>query len=108
MMLVFFLACHAAPAQAQRKEGRSTAEQLTVFPNPTAGKVNIIVKEQEHQYDINIYNLMGDMVFHWEANDQGQASLEVDLSRHPDGIYFVELDTDKANVVKRVIIDRHR
>ena len=93
--------------QSGRKTGRE-GDQLNVFPNPATGKFSVEVKQQDHPYDVNIYNLMGEMVFHWEATDAGEASLEVDLSKRPDGIYFVELDTDKANVLRRVILERRQ
>ena len=97
-----------AQGQSTQRVPKTDTEPLNVYPNPTAGKFSIVVKEQENQYDVNIYNLMGEMVFHWESADQGTSSLEVDLSKRPDGVYFVELDTDKANVLKRLVLDRQR
>ena len=80
---------------------------MQVFPNPSAGKISIQVKEQEKAFHINIYNLIGEMIYHWESGAGNSASIEVDLSRKPDGVYFVELDTDQANTVRRIVIDHN-
>jgi hypothetical protein len=80
-------------------------DSYTVYPNPSSGKFSVQVKEQEKPYDINVYNLIGEMVFHWESQGNGPASLEVNLTRQPRGVYFVELDTERGNVLKKIIID---
>jgi hypothetical protein len=101
--------CADASAQVQKRSGGEkddNANTLQVFPNPTTGKFNISVKEQEKAFHVNIYNLVGEMIFHWESGNSTTANFEADLSRKPDGVYFVELDTEKANVLKRIIVDR--
>lgn len=108
--ILFFLFAFAIgatlPGQPARTAVRAHTEALNVYPNPSVGKFTIEVREQDNQFDINIYNLMGEMVFHWESADQAAATLEVDLARRPDGVYFVELDTDKASVLKRIVLKR--
>ena len=106
-LLVF---CAQGEAQVQRRTGEreDISTTLQVFPNPTStGKFTISVKEQEKAFHVNIYNLIGEMVFHWESGNSSTANFEADLSRKPDGVYFVELDTEKANVLKRIIVDRN-
>jgi hypothetical protein len=90
-----------------RKPGKEESLGLQVYPNPSSGKFTLQVKEQERGFHINIYNLIGEMVYHWESGVNTFATFEVDLSRRPDGVYFVELDTEKANVLQRIIIDRN-
>lgn len=99
-----------AHAQVQKRTGgdkEDYSSTLQVYPNPTTGKITISVREQEKAFHINIYNLIGEMVFHWESGNSTNANFEADLSRKPDGVYFVELDTEKANVLKRIIVDRN-
>jgi hypothetical protein len=106
---MFFFISVSSYGQVQKRAAREKDESSTslqVFPNPTTGKFTIQVKEQEQAFHINIYNLIGEMVFHWESGNSNTAGFEVDLSRKPDGVYFVELDTEKANVLKRIIVDR--
>lgn len=92
-----------------QKGGKIRSEQgtLQVFPNPTTGKFTVQVKEQESAFHINVYNLIGEMVFHWESGQNTSANFEIDLARRPDGVYFVELDTDQANQVRRIILNRN-
>ena len=94
-------------SQTARKPGQADNATLQVYPNPSSGKFNVLVKEQEQSFHINIYSIIGEMVFHWESGNANTANFEVDLSRRPDGIYFVELDTEKANTVKRLVLERH-
>ncbi len=102
----FLLSYNAVGQNSAGMNKEKPGEAITVYPNPSGGKFTIKVAEQEKPFHINIYNLVGEMIFHWESGNSLQASFEADLSRRPEGIYFVELDTEKANVVKRIILER--
>lgn len=64
-----------------------------------------MIKEIEDSYDINVYNLIGEMVYHWESNGTSPANVEINLSKQPKGVYLVELDTERANLIKKVLVD---
>ena len=67
-------------------------EQLRVWPNPTNGVFNIqIAYSSSPSKEIKVFDVYGKMVD--VINTMCASSLgtaQIDLSRHPDGIYFVQ------------------
>jgi hypothetical protein len=111
-LLILVLASLGAKGQSQQRV-RSAIKDVkegacTVYPNPSSGKFTVSVKELDRHYDINVYNLIGELVFHWESVDGNPADVEVNLSKQPRGLYFVELDTDGANLLKKIVIDQDK
>jgi hypothetical protein len=113
-ILFLLLVCSIyVDAQAPQRSKSSLRAEIrgdsyTVYPNPSSGKFSISVKELDQPFDINVYNLIGELVFRWQSSDNGPANVEVNLSKHAKGVYFVELDTDKGNVLKKIIIDHDK
>jgi hypothetical protein len=73
-------------------------EMATVYPNPTCGTIRI---EAENIVAVSIYNLLGEKLF--EASASGN-SFEYDFNPHEAGLYFVDIQTEKGIVTKRVIV----
>ncbi len=95
-------------AQTGVKARNADPASFHVYPNPGAGVFNVQVKEQDKNFDINVYNLVGQMIFHWESSSGAAATVEINLSKQPKGVYFVELDTEKASLLKKIILDNSR
>lgn len=81
----------------------STSDILNVFPNPSSG-VFTIEAEQTVIKNIEIYNVLGEMVLNLPINEP--TNQPINLSSHPDGIYFVRVNTEKGIVSKKIIISR--
>jgi hypothetical protein len=113
-LLVLFLAGFwqdvIAQSGVRSRSIRSAEEPITfhIFPNPNEGKFTVTVKDLERSFDINVYNLIGEMVYHWESNETTGDKIEINLSKHPKGVYLVELDTEKGNVIKKVVVDTEK
>ena len=116
LFLFFLLAGNEIRAQSgarpriQVKEDGNDATPVSfhIFPNPNEGKFTVTVKEMEQSYDINVYNLIGEMVYHWESNGSAGEKTEINLSKQPKGIYLVELDTEGRNLIKKVVVDNDK
>jgi hypothetical protein len=80
-------------------------DSYSVFPNPSSGKFTVSVKDLDRHFGINIYNLIGELVFRWESPDTGPTEIEVNLTKQPRGLYFVELDTDRGNLLKKIVVE---
>ena len=67
--------------------------KINVFPNPTDGIVNVegVTKER-----LSVYNLYGQLLLVKEGN-------QLDLSQFPDGMYFLQFQTEKGTVIKKVL-----
>ena len=77
---------------------------VSVYPNPTSSTIQVI----SNQYSVRgleIYNVMGEKVFQ-SPNSELRTHISLDLSSHPDGIYFITIKTDKENIVEKLIINK--
>ena len=76
---------------------REGADEITLFPNPTNGKLNV----KTIQFQINqvrIFNNLGQVMI-----NKALINNELDISELPNGIYQVEFLTDNKRVQKRII-----
>jgi len=72
---------------------------LQVFPNPTKDKLTIRTTEN---YEVGgMKDILGKEVkLNWSVTSQG---IQLDLSRLPDGIYFLQLKSELKNEIVRII-----
>ncbi|MCO5258988.1 MAG: T9SS type A sorting domain-containing protein [Crocinitomicaceae bacterium] len=68
---------------------------LVIYPNPSTGKFYIQTNENQPIGDIFVYSMMGELLLTTSTN-------EIDLSNHPDGIYFVKTSTNLSKTYKVV------
>jgi len=71
---------------------------FTLYPNPVEKALN--VSAQENLKTLQVYNLMGQQVFQKTVN---QNKATIDLSRLPQGTYFVKITTDKTTKSVKLI-----
>ncbi len=76
------------------------------FPNPTNGLLNIELTETMNKESkvINIVNAAGIVLNHLRMGSSLNPLLQVDLSRYPKGIYFVQVKTASINSTHRVVL----
>ena len=73
-------------------------KDITVYPNPTHGKVTI---EVEGIQGIRIFNMLGEIVFEGSVDDE---VFEYDFSHQKAGIYFVKVETTKGTETLKVTV----
>lgn len=76
------------------------ASEAVVYPNPTSDKISV---KAEAMRQISVYNAMGQLVM-IQTVDGGEAVL--DMSQFENGMYLVNISTDKGNFVKRISVLR--
>ncbi|MBQ7735406.1 MAG: T9SS type A sorting domain-containing protein [Bacteroidales bacterium] len=69
--------------------------EVTVFPNPTTGKVTVRSNVWSQGQVLNVYDLRGCLLFSTEVTSE---ETEIDFSNRPKGVYFLRLNTGKATV----------
>ena len=74
------------------------AIDMTVYPNPTYGKVTI---EAEGIQGIRIFNMLGEIVFEGSVNGD---VFDYDFSHQKAGIYFIKVETTKGTKTKKVTV----
>ena len=71
------------------------SSSLSVYPNPTTGKITI---ESSNVERIEIYNLSGVLI-------QSTNNKEINLSQEAKGIYFVKLITKSGTTTEKIILE---
>jgi len=78
---------------------------LSVYPNPTDGHVFIDINMNAKQDGVvDILDVLGKNVFHYEYKNLTAESIEADLSHLQAGIYFVALRSGKDVITKKLMI----
>lgn len=83
--------------------------ELRIYPNPNNGIFNIqLPKEEREGVRITVTNLMGQVVANLKSEIQNPQSeiLPVDLTNQPSGIYFINVETEKGIIVRKVTVER--
>lgn len=90
--------------------GYSTPEwhiaSFELFPNPTDGKVNLVVGETvQGKAVVEVYNLLGErMMVKSLGNVQQSETISLDLSHLVSGLYIVKLSTENGSCSKKVSV----
>ncbi len=79
-------------------------EFVDIFPNPTKGQLNIETNNLKVS-EINVYNLIGKNIVTLDE-DQIKALTKIDLSDQAEGIYMVNVVTDKGTITRKVNVVR--
>jgi hypothetical protein len=77
--------------------GANIAEELTIYPNPTSGIVNI---KLEGDFAFTILDARGRLIISQSTSDNST----VDLSSFESGVYFVRIQRDNESVVRKIIL----
>jgi PKD repeat protein len=70
--------------------------KISIFPNPTSGKVNI---SGIANADVKVYNTTGEVIFNINIMKSGQ----IDLSGFENGIYFINIKTDDGDIINHKV-----
>ncbi|MCB0526791.1 MAG: T9SS type A sorting domain-containing protein, partial [Saprospiraceae bacterium] len=76
---------------------------LTVFPNPSSGVVNITVEDYiGKSIELAVYNILGEQVWfkHIETLEQSTINIDLGDSRFANGLYYLNLTADGVSVSK--------
>ena len=73
------------------------ANRFEIYPNP-ANEV-LFVNTTENINEVNIYNIVGVRVY----NETNFTTNNIDLSSFNSGVYFIRINTEKGDIVKRFI-----
>lgn len=90
-------------------EDHPVAEQnnLNVYPNPSNGKVRMDF-DLTNQQDgvIEVYDLLGNVVYAYQFRNTGIGSVEADLSFLKNGMYVVTLIAGEQRISKKLLIQQ--
>ncbi len=89
------------------KEGEmASASKLNVYPNPTAGVLNVEYTADKGTAQVTVLDLSGRVVMtQSHANAAGQNILQLDLSKVAKGAYMLNVQTEGSNNQVRVVVE---
>ena len=94
-----FFSGHSIPSGVPSRE----TGHLQVWPNPTNGIINIQISDNDSPANgIQVFDVYGKLVDVLSVFDMPLQTVQIDLSRYPDGIYFVKA----GNAVTKVSVAR--
>lgn len=76
-------------------------DRLSVFPNPSEGKFRISNDAGIQQ--IIVYNMLGKQIYLKTNSDQEKLN-EIDLTKFPKGVYFIEVNDGRKTRTKKIVI----
>lgn len=86
-------------------ENTELSAGVSLFPNPSTGLTTVTV-ENAAQYShlrVNVYNAVGQLIHNAPmSTDQ----INIDLSAHSKGIYFIEVRSNEAVTTKRLVLSK--
>ncbi len=88
-------------------EGEEYLEKdIKVFPNPTKGRFTIYFNpEKDKDSKLQITNLLGEIIYEQVISDMEVFEKEFDLSKHSQGIYFVNVSSGDQIISKKLTIN---
>lgn len=81
---------------------KNNVDSIYIFPNPALDILFIKKSAHESLTKLNVFNSMGQIVKieYATLNDE---TIEVNISNLSQGLYFIELQTEKSNFIKKFI-----
>ncbi|MBR0323515.1 MAG: T9SS type A sorting domain-containing protein, partial [Bacteroidales bacterium] len=73
--------------------------QCSVYPNPVNNKLYIVTEDEVE--NVVVYDIYGRLQVTETASHQDNVA--IDVANLKSGIYFVKINTEKGNIVKRII-----
>jgi hypothetical protein len=84
--------------------GNSDEFTATVYPNPATTKFNIALSKTEAEVVVNVYNLIGTLVYSNTATSTSKVEVNAELLQ--SGVYMVEVVAAGNKQVTRLVIDK--
>ena len=92
--------CYSEVRSIKMEDGRP----VSVYPNPSSGKIKLLLNSYTGPVKINIVNVLGITVSSKEYNSVYGFPIEMDLSAASKGFYWMRIQTDKENLLQSFII----
>ena len=73
---------------------------IKFFPNPNNGKFNVEIDNNQANSLIEVYNIIGNLVFIQNSDD---IKTTIDIKDQPQGIYLVKITVDNQVFNEKVI-----
>jgi uncharacterized repeat protein (TIGR03803 family) len=79
--------------------GIANNNSFIIYPNPNKGQFTI--EETAANNELVITNILGELIYKTKTNSD---KTEVSLNNVPGGIYFLQINTEKGSISKKILI----
>ncbi len=85
------------------------AAQVSIFPNPTSGEVQVNLSENLRGADIafEVFSITGQQLQSTAVLPLNSDAFTLDLSTEVNGIYLVKIQIDEEVLVKRIVLNKN-
>ncbi|MDX2245289.1 MAG: T9SS type A sorting domain-containing protein [Bacteroidia bacterium] len=91
------------PASDAQTEFSGWQIETSVYPNPSNGRFHLNIKSDSYNtYQVKVVNLIGKTLVEKQVESNQEA--DFDLSAHPKGVYFLQIQLDERQIIKRIVI----
>ena len=85
----------------------SIGDNISFYPNPSDGNIFINIDLPDINFiDVTVYNAIGEAVISETIKILSGREIKLDMNNNPDGIYLIEVKTNKGNMTKKIVINR--
>ena len=81
-------------------EDKVLEDRTNIYPNPSTGLFTLEMKDNIGLVNVNVYNSLGALVASYQMSNG--LSIQLDLSRFENGLYYVNLTSENAQTTKRI------
>lgn len=106
------VACNSAPSNAisildTGIETQQVLNETTIYPNPTNGEFTIEMNVANAQYELEIYNEMGLLVFQKKVLDcPPSCMVKINMSEFANGIYTLKSSIGAHYKFQKIVLDK--
>jgi PKD repeat protein len=77
---------------------------VAIFPNPSNGSFTVQFNDNFGETNVLVVNLLNEIVYENRTETGFGKSLFIDLGEYAEGIYFVKMKNEQADVVRKIIV----
>ncbi len=100
--------CHAVTVNGVHTLGIAEvgfAQHVSLFPNPTNGKVSISFDENtSSDFTVSAYNVLGELVTAPAEYKAGTTNVKMDLASLSNGIYIIKIQSSEGTAIKNLVL----
>ncbi|MBL4703633.1 MAG: T9SS type A sorting domain-containing protein [Flavobacteriales bacterium] len=76
--------------------------QIVIFPNPSSGMFTISYQGQDGEFQLEIYNVIGELVKHIGSTDQ---VCTVNITNESAGAYILRVTKGDQMIIRKVVVE---
>ena len=89
------------------EDQQESPAEFTVVPNPNNGQMTLNFEHLTGKVDIKVYDMRGTLVDKFQTfNGVGPSSMQYDMKRKSEGIYFFVATAKEGTIARKVVITR--